>query len=338
MAPPEEEDWIEREPGLVQAGHELSRVMRRARNRPLLVLAIALAGTGLFLFKRARAQPLYEATVVVRIEETELGANVNVQRVGALVDYVWNIALSRETILQLCDQFELYEDLADKPDARIDEFRNWLSVDARKNYFLLFRMDDDELRTARVEFSFTDPDPSLAAEVAVAAAKAYMAFEIEQRRKAGLDALDAMRLVEGRAMDALKARKVRKMNNNIELANDLKRDQSFEMVLDMVRSTVTELELLTRASEQELGLGLDIVTVDKPRMVVRGTMFWVVSGTFVFTILLLLSAIAVGAFDSRVTSLEDVERLGFDPVGHIPAFAGQEYGSLAKRLDSARRG
>jgi capsular polysaccharide biosynthesis protein len=46
---------------------------------------------------------------------------------------------------------------------------------------------------------------------------------------------------------------------------------------------------------------------------------------------LLGSVLLVGAFDSRVHDIEDVERLGLAVLGHVPGFAGDDVGSLTKR-------
>jgi capsular polysaccharide biosynthesis protein len=46
---------------------------------------------------------------------------------------------------------------------------------------------------------------------------------------------------------------------------------------------------------------------------------------------LLGSALLIGAFDSRVHDVEDVERLGLPVLGHVPGFPGDRVGSLEAR-------
>ncbi|MBA3455899.1 MAG: hypothetical protein H0T42_22570, partial [Deltaproteobacteria bacterium] len=46
---------------------------------------------------------------------------------------------------------------------------------------------------------------------------------------------------------------------------------------------------------------------------------------------LVVSALLIGAFDTRIHDTDDVERLGLPVLGHLPAFAGDHVGSLRAR-------
>jgi hypothetical protein len=46
---------------------------------------------------------------------------------------------------------------------------------------------------------------------------------------------------------------------------------------------------------------------------------------------LLASALFLGAFDSRVHDVDDIERLGISVLGHLPGFPGDHVGSLQSR-------
>jgi hypothetical protein len=60
------------------------------------------------------------------------------------------------------------------------------------------------------------------------------------------------------------------------------------------------------------------------------------AGALAFVVALLLSAVAVGAFDPLVYELEDVERLGLPALGALRGFDGDNAGALASRLARVR--
>jgi hypothetical protein len=67
-----------------------------------------------------------------------------------------------------------------------------------------------------------------------------------------------------------------------------------------------------------------------------GAMLLWCAGALAFVVALLVSAVAVGAFDPLVYELEDVERLGLPALGALRGFDGDNAGALASRLARVR--
>jgi hypothetical protein len=84
---------------------------------------------------------------------------------------------------------------------------------------------------------------------------------------------------------------------------------------------------------KELGLRFEVIDPGRvPQVVVSSTLRLVVLGFMTFIFGLPLAGTAVAAFDLRIYDLEDLRRLGFEPFGHIPAFAGYRHATLNDRL------
>jgi hypothetical protein len=60
-------------------------------------------------------------------------------------------------------------------------------------------------------------------------------------------------------------------------------------------------------------------------------------GVFMFVLSLPFAVMFVGAFDSRIYDLDDVNRLGIRGLGHVPPFRGSDIGSLAERARASGR-
>ncbi|MBW2536689.1 MAG: hypothetical protein JRI55_34710 [Deltaproteobacteria bacterium] len=50
-----------------------------------------------------------------------------------------------------------------------------------------------------------------------------------------------------------------------------------------------------------------------------------------------IMGVGVGAFDSRIHDLDDVRHLRLKPLGHVPPFAGDDFGSVEERVSRGKQ-
>jgi hypothetical protein len=101
--------------------------------------------------------------------------------------------------------------------------------------------------------------------------------------------------------------------------------------VDAVATLETTTGLGAAVESQQLGLHFAVADERHPRKEDRSLLSLVAIAVIGFLILVPTTAIFIGAFDSRVHEVEDVSRLGLPVIGHVPAFLGDDVGSMAKR-------
>jgi hypothetical protein len=171
---------------------------------------------------------------------------------------------------------------------------------------------------------------------------AAIAFEREQLA----NKLAALELERTRAMVVFsKARRAHK--EGVAQAVNLRLteidNQQKEAEKSLSQLTLSQDAIADRIAAAGLDLVIEIVGERRPdRPPSRGLLISILA-TIVGIGSLVGAAVVIGAFDSRVHDVEDVERLGLPVLGHVPGFPGDRVGSLEargvqrKRIPSFRR-
>jgi hypothetical protein len=351
-------DWFDKEPRLASVLiAELWRLKRRAQARWPLVLAIGIALSAAVVWKAASKPAQYRARVVLAITE---GANVSgrdATPLHELRDYIGNILLTNAEILKLIEKHGLMRTqrrtMGD--DFAIASFRDNLGIGVWRNYFQ-YSYSYDEQRTARVATVFTATDREFAYEMARALANITIQREGERR----VQAADELLVQSRGVLDAVRARLVAARSAQhdvvVELAEAEARGDAGAAAIARMRASELTLDL-TRAEEQfftveatttnealqaavtAAGMAIDIQVVDerKPPKIERSSVVLFGTALVALCIFLPLAGVLIGAFDTRVHDLDDVERLDLTPLGHLPGFPGDQVGALRDRGVPRRR-
>jgi hypothetical protein len=343
--------WIDAEPGFLDTTREIARLFRRARARSTYVVGIALAITVLSMVREVRRVPLNPATVIYRVVEGDLEENTALRPPRDLTQYVWSVVFSRTALLEVIRSFHLFpRHLERDPMLAVEAMRDSLDVDTWQNYFLEARYRGGEGRTARLSITYRDIDPDRALAVAHAlgkllersaeAARAELAdIAVEATgdsvRSADQEIARAEReiAVIQLAVPNVRPLEAVQLRNELDALN-LKRRNLYAL-RDTLRKRQAAMTLRAAIERNDLGLSFELIDggeaklmqPDRPRDLL-------LKGGALFTVLLLLVALTMGAFDDRVHSLADVQSLGLVGVAHIRHFPGDDVGALEARLHS----
>ncbi len=343
-------DWAEEEPGLGAMRKELYRLGKRAARRPVLTLGLAFALTAGAVHLRTRKPPTYEATIIMAI--TEGGHDItqkNAPRPPAqLKAYMSDVALSSSRLEQVMVDHDLYPSLRrlDMKKA-IDAFREDIDIDVYNNYFLLERSPNDPPRSARVAVTFVAGRQHIAQDVVHALGALVVEEEAHSRQDAtaraaasaadGVETLRADLLEQRAAVTRLELSFAHAKGDDalaleVELENRRRELRAAQDRLDKAGLEQLDLDLRARMEARDLGLRFEIAeeTLDVSGLPLgrKKLAFLIVA---VLAIALPLSAVFVGAFDTRIHDLEDVRRLGMVGVGHVPPFPGDHVGAMSDR-------
>lgn len=353
-------DWLDTEDKLGGWRRELARVKRRARNRLGATFALGLVATAAALFVVHKKVPPQESRVLIRVTESTLLRDDAPLASGELADYLWDAAFSNGKLLRLIDKHDLYPLARTRGEDFVLETIRWdLDVEVFRNYFIAARNYNDPVRTARIAVKYRHRDPDLSMKVARDLAQLVIDTEEERRQRSSQDIVGVAGVALARAVEILdkSERDLAACQAELQLAKR-KRDQQniARLQVDLTRLTADvkrhhvamrqARDAKQRADFQYAldmkGVGLVFQIVDErpppppPETSARVIRFAMI-GLACFVLLLPLCAIAVGAFDQRVHDREDVQRLGIEVVGHVPAFDGSDAGSMRSRLIDRRR-
>ncbi len=342
--------WISEEWRLVRAAR---RALVRARRRPFRVLAWALLATGAVVALQVLLPPRYEATLSFRLTEGDLpDPRVAPRPPRDVRTYISNVALSRHQLKQVMTNHGwMAEWLARDPVAAVDAFREEISVEVGRNYFLFERGRREEPRTAQVTIALTGADPGQTGA---------MLHEIGQVVLEGQAAQRSVRLAEARDLVARELSGARARAKAVQEALErlsreamrargpdpagierriAEQEAAARSAIDQVLQLERRLEAVdfsAAAEEEQLGLRLQLVD---ERLVLLGppltTLALSLQAVVAFLVALLLVSPLVGAFDDRLYEAGDLAEHGLDLVGDFPRFAGDEAGSRRRR-DMAR--
>ena len=324
--------WEQSELGWAEMGRETKRLLRRARRRPGVVFLITLLVTVLAVVQEYRKQREYPQTIVLSATESEQTLDNIVYTNRHLTDYVYYAVFTDRTLFELMDKWEYRTDLTEKnPRLRVESFRDLIDVEVYKNEFTEPRYPNMPPRSARIaiEFRYKDPDTALA--IARDLGLQVIKRDGENRR----DRL-AGEQKEANAVVAYAEGHLNRITRDLEAARDDADSQIGDQGDALVRMIGGEqaqlhaiqqlkeanemkrrLERATAADQQSLELRYDQADWGAPKLLVDRIAAVARSGATVFFAMLLLIALLVAAFDTKVYEPEDVERLGFRMFGHL---------------------
>ena len=352
LLPDRNDAWYESEEstrkGMVQ---ELQRMRRRMRVRPWPVLALALLITGAITYKLITRKQSFEAEVVLALREGAIGTEYRTgMPLGELKEFVSGVLLPDSKLVELIERRNLHRlrKTLGMPWA-IEEVRKQLEIDVWKNSYIWY---DPELpnrdASARVGIVAIDEDPDAAfllahdiATIVIQSAREHrqayadnITTQIEQERAALSKRLDELELERTTLMVAFsKARRAGKegLAQALNLRLTEVDEQQKEASKDMTTLLTSQDLIADRIAAAGLDLVIELVAEKRPnRPPSRGLLISIVV-VIVGLSSLIGAAVVIGAFDSRVHDVEDLERLGLPVLGHVPGFPGDRVGSLEAR-------
>jgi hypothetical protein len=326
--------WADDEPGLGHALGELVRLYRRALRRPLLVLLIAAglaAGIGGFvLLKKLVYAPRY----VLRAIETDYNAATAPRPKRKLREFVQDGVFTHSRLLDLIQKHGLYPSLTKKnPRAAVESFREDISVEVYRNYFVEERSPYDAPRSARIAIRYMSIDPRLA--LAVTRDLGQMIVEqtaaVQQKRtlsaqqlaskeleKAQLELSDVQMALAAAQRRWAQSTGVEEASATVELIELAAEQTRLELQLDHAGRRKVELDLNAALEQQDMGLHFEVVddgaVADASKL--RQT-HASMAAFLAFLFGLPLVALGVGAFDARVRSTDDLLRLRLRSLGEL---------------------
>jgi hypothetical protein len=351
-------DWYEAEPplGAIMV-EDLRRLKFRAKARWLLLIVLALGLTVAVVVKIARKPPLHIARVVLALSEGEVSQRNAPLPMNDLRAYVTTVLMPASELTKVIEKRDLFP-LRKKqgPEFALGELWDIVEIEVFRNYFLFEQRDLGEERTARIAITVTWGDPDEAYEIAHDIAGVITrSAEAERDRAATIIAAEAARALQaayGRAADI--EAQIARLNSEraraesygqegkaaalrvevLSLEGSLKRAR--EVLSTMARSGSTD-QLLAAVYEAGLGFNIEVVEDRRPEPLPPRGYRTAMLAVVVFVVMVIVVALFLGAFDSRIHDLDDIARLGIPIVGQVPGFPGDNVGSLRQRGIKRRR-
>jgi hypothetical protein len=328
-------EWTHREPGLRQALAETRSLWRRAMARKAMVLAFALTATLGLVARQNLKLRSYESRVVFRVVEADIDAKTAPSTARKLRDYVLDTVFSSERLFDVMRAHDLYRDkLKKNPQLALEAMRDDITVEVWRNYFIEAREQGDAGRTARLSISYKAPDREKALEVVQHLGRLFAEVEEKGRiaiaNRAAKDASDALdmareELIRRRRDLVLLQTQLQRGGDpakqaslRIDSQNLTKNIAGTEERLHKLQENAATLEFRAALERQHLGLRFEVVDpgelasagLTQPTELLLVTLLGLL-------ILFPICALTVGAFDSRVYTLDDIRRLGIHPLGVV---------------------
>lgn len=332
---------------------ELQRIRRRTRVRPWPVLALAVLVTGVLAFKIITRKQTFHAEVVLALREGSLGTGAQFRTglpLGELREYTASVLLSDHQLEKLIERRNLHrlrKTLGMK--WAIAELRDQIQLEVWRNTYVYYDPENPHRDpSVRLGITVTDEDPdrafSLARDLAAIVIEGVrerrysyasgVARQLAVAHETLSDRLTSLELELNQVLVAFtKARREGKdgvaQALNLRLTEIDEQKQEVEKSLSLI---ATSQELFAdRIAAAGLDLVVEIVGEKRPERPPSRGLLVSIAVVIIGIGALVGSAIVIGAFDSRVHDVEDVERLGLPVLGHVPGFPGSDVGSLAAR-------
>jgi hypothetical protein len=346
------DDWYESEErtrrGMVI---ELQRIRRRFRVRPVPVIALAMLITGALVYKVLTRKQQFGAEVVLALREGSMGTQERVgMPLGELQQFVSSVLLPDQKLEELIERRNLHRlrKRLGMPWA-VNELREQIEIETWRNSYIYYDPENPNRDpSARIGITVTEDDPDdaflLAHDIGRIVVQSVrerrlefaerIAASVASEREAVSQRLAA--LEEDRTQAMVLFSKARRANKEgVAQAINLRLTQIDNQQRDAEKSmtelTTTQDAIADRIAAAGLDLVVEIVGEKRPnRPPSRGLLISILI-VIVGIGSLIGSALLIGAFDSRVHDVEDVERLGLPVLGHVPGFPGDGVGSLEAR-------
>jgi hypothetical protein len=329
---------------------ELRRIRRRFAARPLPILLLAAVLGALLLHRVLHRPRTYVAQVILAMTEGTMSGQRTGVPAAELREYVSSFLLSDKNINEVVEKNELFplrRTLG--PEYGITELRSQLQIEIWRNTFVYYHEWDAHARkSVRIGITFIDSDPDRAFLVAKDLAHVAIATHEAERYRVTTAIANQIRTARDRLQAELRdlttaiamkqaAMARAQMHRRHELAAQLHVDLT---ALDsQVKAIEDKLATIAQSPEQVadeiakagLDLSFEIVEERRPDRPEHTAFSLVLVGIVLALGALLVTAVVVCAFDSRIHDTDDVERLGLPVLGHVPAFQGAHIGSLRAR-------
>ncbi|HEY5944522.1 MAG TPA: hypothetical protein VIV40_03485 [Kofleriaceae bacterium] len=346
------DDWYESEDSTRKAMvRELQRIRRRTRVRPWPVLLLALLVTGALTYKLATRKQQFGAEVVLALHEGTLGTRERTgMPLGELKEFVGSVLLPDRKLEELIERRNLHRlrKRLGMPWA-ISELRAQIEIEVWRNSYIYYDPENPTRDpSARIGITVTDEDPDDAyllahdlASIVVESVREHrlefagrIAASVASEREAVAKQLTALELERTETMVAFsKARKAHKEGIaqaiNLRLTQIDNQQRDFEKTMSEL--SATEDAIADRIAAAGLDMVIEVVGEKRANRPPSRGLLISIALVIVGIGSLVGSAVLLGAFDSRVHDVEDVERLGLPVLGHVPGFPGDRVGSLEAR-------
>lgn len=348
-------DWMERERGLAFATEEAGRYLRRARGRLVWLLILGMLVSGAYVVRRALAKTIHVGTVVFRIAESNRELTDTVKPSSHYSTLIKDNYLSGPRLRAIIEKFKLYPaNYAKDPQLAIEEMRRDLEVIVWGDYFdETYYAYDDEARTARVSIAWTSKDPELTMQVTRAIGASIVAAQAEDRRQ-------AFRLAQQDVAVSVEEARLRLDKVQREMAQQkfliehgpkagvtkakiawaaLKPEMvHLEQRLTDLSNARTRFEITAARERQQSGIQFEILEPGVVQAELQaGPIAVGITAVALVGLVVLLGSLLAGAFEVRVRSVGDAQRIGLPVLGSVPPFRGDAVGALAERLRTADR-
>jgi uncharacterized protein involved in exopolysaccharide biosynthesis len=322
--------WTDDEPGWGDAREELARAMRGGRRRWLVSLGLTVFVVLALVGWTARKQRTFEAAIVIRVVEETLDDEAVPRASGELARYISDVSLSRPTLLEVIETYELYRDKTFDINLQLEQMRDDIGVRVVQNYFSPEQYIANPVRSARIVLSYTGYEPDQAIAVArelggrIADEQARVRRDLAQRTAASAEQTNAALRAELLTLRAEQARinlsPEKTALDVVQLARLTQQIKSVEEELTLASQGNTTLGLQKEFEGQSMGLRFEIVDPGiAPRATLTRKAELALLAILSFPFVLFVVAISVGTLDRKIHDLEAVRRLGLEPWGHIPS-------------------
>ncbi len=330
---------------------ELRRARRRFAARPVRVLALTALLTAGILYRVTHKERRYPAEVVLALTEGSMTG----QRAGVPADqlrtYVTSVLMSDAKLLEVIEKHDLIP-LRRRlgPQYAVEELRSQIEVEIWRNSFIYYHEWDAQARkSARIGVTVYDSDPERAIAVAQDVARVVIESHDAQRTQITGAVARELRIAREMLQDRLRDLTSEVVIKQTALAEAQRRGNKplvavLHVELTALDATVKQqedqLQLILHSPEQladhiaAAGLDVTLSVVDerRPDRSEPTALELVIVGVIVGLGALLVSSLVLGAFDTRIHDIDDLDRLGIPVLGHVPAYRGDRIGSLHARF------
>jgi hypothetical protein len=324
-------NWVDSEPVLSETATRVTtRLLQRSRRSwPVWVGSIFVL-CSYFAVQKIRHPAIIPAVVVIRLVEGSLELSRTPISTRLIRAKIFDLAFTRPNLLALLRRHRAaFPRLAIDPTVATDDLLADVFVIVSQNDFLQYREPGDPPRSVKITVSYKHVDAEVAMTVARELADLVVKAEVREEQTdlklqaaasseaqaQGADILrsllaDGMQLTEGTQPPGGGPAKPPGILSSVSRRLD-----------ETARRDATN-QLMLRAMDENQGLHLELI--DPGRAPVRVKGLAAAQGILMgFPLILLIVALAVGAFDPRVLDDQDLRALGIAPLGHARARRGR---------------
>ncbi len=339
--------WISDETKVVSIA---LRALGRARHRPWRIVAVAALAAAAFVGYRLYAPPTYQAALHFHLAEGHVTDPTHAPRPPRAVrDYVFNVALSRDRVEQIMRKYGWSTTyLARDRVGAIDDFRENVTVDVVRNYFVYDRRPSDPPRSATVTVSLLGTDPETTAATVheigdailqeqraqradrLAQARLHLEAELFRARARTKHLQDAIARLQAEATHSGPVEAIQKRTRAAALR--VEAGGAIEQ-LGLLERRASDVAFTEAAEGEELGLRLELVDESLVALTPPLTPLELARRALVvFVVVALLAVPVVGGFDDLVYTPSDLAARGLPCLGSLERFPGDDAGSYLSRV------